>query len=287
MPGCLALCCACVWGRRSLSSSSLPHHDSSAPHCRKPLLAPLLLATARAGRWGQTPLAPAASAQLWGAQEVPLTACPAPWCLQPRSLGCRLWHWLAQGQRLRCGCQVALRFRAGSRACFTAELRQSPQVMAGEPGSAPRPWQGVCVAHWAGTRQSWGPTILGTSPCIPAPGRSGTHTSLGVGRDPQPRGDGTWRALTPALPLGTSRKPGCHVPFTWARCQHHACILFLPASWFPPASSYPLLWCGHVSITQHRGWQRSGAGTASQPRCPYLCRGLQGGTRGPATAWCT
>lgn len=123
VPGCSALRCACVWGRRSLSSSSLPHHDSSASH-RRPLVPENPSQSRRCLRWpehgdGVRPwLTPAASAWLRGARRVPLTPCPAPWCPWPCSLGCRLWHWLAQGRRLRCGCQAVLRFQAGEWSLF-------------------------------------------------------------------------------------------------------------------------------------------------------------------------
>lgn len=185
------------------------------------------------------------------------------------------------------GCRAALRFRAAERSLFYRRVETKSMGDGRRPGSAPHPRQGVCVARRAGTGTSRGPTAPGPRAGIPSPGRSRTPISPGAGRDPRPHGDGIWGALTPALPLGTSRNPGCHVPFTWAHP---------PASLSSqhPASHPPLPPCssGVASCPspQRQGRQCSSAGMASQPsqpHCPYRCPGLQGGTEGPATARCS
>lgn len=185
--------------------------------------------------------------------------------------------------------------RQESGACFTTGLRQSPQAMAREPGRTPRLQQGVCLAPWAGTGHSRGPAVPETRPGIPALGRSRTRTSLRVGRDPQPCGDGTWGALTPALPLGTSRKSSCHVPFTWAR---------QPASHlhpFPPSIPVPT----HLFLPTLLAWPRvhhpsAGAGDVAAPgwhskhaalTCALGSRGAQRTCHGRvhlniSLAWC-
>lgn len=182
------------------------------------------------------------SPQLQGTQEVPLTPCLALGAAV--ALGCWLWHWLARGWRFCRGCQATLRFRAGERSLFYRGAEAKSTV---DDRGAHHARGRVCASSLGWHRAQPGLHHPGNEPWRQ------TLTSPGVGREPQPPGDGTW-GRTPAPFLGTSMKLGCPIPVP----------LGMPASVMPASlssqhplptrlSSSPLLWHGHTSLTPAPG----------------------------------